>query len=98
MILAWVLFVIGFLAVLVTPVYYLTVAKPWRNPIGRLMLVQQAAFLLVYVRSAVALSFGSAHLSTDVWSLVVTGLIDGLLVAIPIVHEYVRRKANRDRR
>ena len=98
MTLAWILFVIGFLAVLVTPVYYLTVAKPWRNPIGRLMLVQQAAFLLVYVRSLINLVIGHASLSTDGWSLAVSLMIDGLLVAIPIVHEYVRRKANRDRR
>lgn len=98
MILASVLFVLGFLAVLVMPIYYLIVAKPWGNPIGRLMLVQQMAFVLIYSRSAVALLSGIGHLATDAWSLVFTVVIDGFLISIPIVHEYVRRKARRDRR
>lgn len=96
MILAWVLFVIGFLAVLVTPVYYLIVAKPWGNPIGRLMLIQQSTFLLVYVRSLIRLLIGG-QIDTNPWSLVFSVLIDAFLVSIPIVHEYVRRKARRDR-
>lgn len=97
MVLAWILFVIGFLAVLVTPVYYLSVAKPWRNPIGRLMLTQSAAFILVYVRSLFALLASKAHLTTDPVSLVFTFFIDAFLVSIPIVYEYVRRKEGRKR-
>lgn len=98
MVLAVVLFVLGFLAVLVTPVYYTSVAKPWRNPIGRLMLTQQAAFVLLYARSAWTLLSGVGHLQSGVGSLIFTALIDAFLWAFIPVYEYTRRKSNASRR
>ncbi len=95
MILAWILFVLGFLAVFVTPVYYLSVSKPWRNPIGRLMLVQMATFILLYTRSLVALLEGHAVLSTN--GVGFTIFIDIFLWSWIPVYEYVRRKAKKQK-
>lgn len=97
MVFATVLFVLGFLAVLVTPVYYLSVSKPWRNPIGRLMLIQQITFALLYGRSAYSLTLGTGHLQSDIGSLVFTTLIDAFLWAFIPVYEYTRRKSARSR-
>ncbi len=95
MILAWILFVLGFLAVVATPAYYLAVAKPWRNPIGRLMLVQMGTFVIVYLRTLAALIDGRSHLPMDARSIYFTILIDAFLWAFIPVYEYTRRKARK---
>lgn len=81
------------LSALAWPVYYMRVARPWRNPIGRLMLAQASVVLLYVSRSWYSL-FTTNHALADPSPF---GIITGVLLIILLssfipVYAYVRRK------
>lgn len=96
--LALILLVLTTVSALAWPIYYLRVAKPWRNPIGRLMLAQAGAVLLYVSRSWY--SYMVTHRALADYSLF--GKISGIALVVLLgsfipVYEYVRRKVKNDR-
>lgn len=81
------------LSALAWPIYYIRVARPWRNPIGRLMLAQAAVVLLYVSRSWYSLLNAQRALADPSPFGIITGILLIILLAsfIP-VYEYVRKK------
>jgi hypothetical protein len=87
------------LSALAWPIYYIRVARPWRNPIGRLMLGQAAVVLLYVSRSWYGLLTSSHPMADPSPFGIITGIIMVILLNsfIP-VYAYVRKKElHRDR-
>lgn len=92
--LALILLVLTTLSALAWPIYYIRVAKPWRNPIGRLMLGQAGVVLLAVSRSWY--SYATTHqfstVPSSAFGVVTSVLTIVLLNAFIPVYAYVRNK------
>lgn len=92
--LALILLVLTTLSALAWPIYYIRVAKPWRNPIGRLMLGQAGVVILLVSRSWYAYftthTFSTTPVST--YGIITSILAIILLNAFIPVYAYVRKK------